>query len=320
MTLSTHTAAAAASALVLVVLSAIPAAVSAQPTATSYDIGDAIITQDQFPPHSKFHDMPLALRGSVAWPEGEGPFPVALIVHGSYQFCTARSVDEEVDVYPCPPEDDLRQFEGFGYLAEALASSGYVALVPDLSAEYTNGFGEAIFAKRAIGIIDAHLDALVAPEHVGHDGVGQADLSRLVVAGHSRGGPISVRYITDADAATRDVSALALLTPAYLAPESKIPRNLPTALLISECDGDEGTGAPLLYFEKQLHPLRPAITTVYTLAGGTHNAFSTQLHSDRAATCTAGDVLAPEAQRHIVTTFLPDFFDMALAQVDVSAE
>ena len=55
-----------------------------------------------------FHEMPVALRGVVAIPAGRGPFPVAVVVHGSYPFCTAEG---EIDTYPCPAENDLRQAE-----------------------------------------------------------------------------------------------------------------------------------------------------------------------------------------------------------------
>jgi hypothetical protein len=44
-----------------------------------------------------------------------------------------------------------------------------------------------------------------------------------VLAGHTRGGPLAVRYSTD-PTAKRTPQALALPTPAFLAPEAVIPR------------------------------------------------------------------------------------------------
>ena len=301
----------AVSVLIGLLLLLIPAAATAQSSVESYDLGEATIVQSDFEADSRFHDMPVALQGVLAVPDGEGPFPVALIVHGAYEFCS--TLIEEVDVYPCPPEDDLRQYEGFSYLAEALAARGYIAVIPDLSAEFNNGYGFPVFGERSVQIIEAHLDALEAGEGFDVDVAGKGDFSRLVIAGHSRGGPLAVRYITDDGTATRSASALALLAPAPLAPKAKIPATMPTALVIAQCDGDVGTKGPLQYRNKQLKPLRKTLTTYYTIPGGTHNAFSTQLGSDPSSPCKEEKLLAPEEQQAFASSFVPDFFDMALA-------
>jgi dienelactone hydrolase len=293
---------------------ALPATVAAQPSVESYDLGETTIIQSNLSADSGFREMPVVLRGVLAVPEGEGPFPVALFIHGSYPFCTSPNpVDDEVDIYPCPPEGDLRQYEGFTYLAQALAEQGYVALVPDLSAEFNNGFGFAPFAQRATQIIEAHLDALAAGEGFETDVAGKADLSRLAVAGHSRGGPLAVRYTNDRDVATRVVSALALLTPAFLEAKPKVPGKMPTALVVSQCDGDVGTKQPLKYRDKQLKPLRRTLTSYYTIPGGTHNGFSTQLGADPSSPCKDKKLLEPDDQQAFLAAFLPDFYDLALA-------
>ena len=291
-----------------------PGAVSAQSSVESYDLGEVTIVQQSAAPDSRFREMPVALRGVLGVPDGAGPFPVALFIHGSYPFCTAPNPeDDEVDIYPCPTEGDLRQYEGFTYLAETLAERGYLAVIPDLSAEFNNGFGFSPFAERATQIIEAHLDAVAAAEGFDAGITGKADLDRLVVAGHSRGGPLAVRYVNDDEAATRDVSALALLTPAFLEAKPKVPGTMPTALVVAECDGDVGKKQPLKYRDKQLKPLRKTLTTYYTIPGGTHNGFSTQLGPDPSKPCKADKLLAPEEQQDFLAAFLPDFYDLALA-------
>ena len=305
---------AARSVVIWLVLVLAPGAVSAQSSVESYDLGEFTIVQESTTPDSKFREMPVALRGVLAVPDGTGPFPVALFIHGSYAFCTSPNpVDDEVDIYPCPPEGDLRQYEGFTYLAEALAEHGYIALIPDLSAEFNNGFGFSPFAERTTQIIEAHLDALAAAEGFESDIAGKPDLSRLVVAGHSRGGPLAVRYINDRDTATRDVSALALLTPAFLEAKPRVPGTMPTALVVAECDGDVGKKQPLKYRDKQLKPLRKTLTTYYTIPGGTHNGFSTPLGPDPSSPCQDEKLLAPQEQQDFLAAFLPDFYDLALA-------
>ena len=289
-------------------LSVATTVVSAGSTAREYDVGEATITQQAEPADSRFREMPVQLLGTIAVPEGEGPFPVAVFVHGSYPFCDVFS---EYDVYPCPPENDRRQFEGFGYLAEALADQGYVALVPDLSAEYNTGFAVPTFGERAIQIIDAHLDALVSGTGFDETVAAKADLDRLSLVGHSRGGPVALRYITD-ETAARDVAALALLTPAFRAKEAKIPADMPTALVIAGCDGDVGTRDPLQYRREQLKNLRPTLTTTYTLAKGTHNAFSTKLDPIHDPQCKKEELLPANEQQDFTAAFVPDFLDAAL--------
>lgn len=288
-------------------------AVPGQAEVVSYDVGTVTIEQpSQADLNPDFLEMPVHLQGIVAVPDSEGPFPVALFMHGSYAFCTAMATGDDPPPYPCPPEDDLRQFEGFDELAAALAADGYLAIVPDMAPEYAEGFGASPFGERAIQIADATLDTLVEGSGFPVDVAGMADLERLVLVGHSRGGALIVRYATD-EAAERTPRALALLTPAYMAPKSVIPKTMPAMFVISQCDGDVGTDQPLKYYKKQLPPLRPAPTLVYTIPGGTHNAFSTKLEPERGQQCKARDVIDPEEQRAIAAALLPAFFDLALA-------
>jgi dienelactone hydrolase len=294
------------------------------PTVVTYDLGTVTITQAGA---KQFREMPVILQGVLAVPEGEGPFPVALVMHGSYLFCTAEpvgageSADPSVSVpmgddpapYPCPAENDLRQYEGFGELAAALAADGYLTLVPDMSPEYAEGFGSAPFGDRAIQIADAHLDALAAGTGLPDGVAGKADLDRLVLVGHSRGGSLVVRYATDEEA-TYTPRALALLTPAYLVGKTVIPKDMPVALVIAQCDGDVGTKEPLKFTSKeQLPPLRTAPTLVYTLPNGTHNGFSTKLQPEQEPRCKDRVIMAPEEQRAIAGDLVPAFFDLALA-------
>jgi dienelactone hydrolase len=288
-------------------------AVPGQPVVIDYDLGTVTIEQpSQASLNPDFVEMPVHLQGIVAVPEGEGPFPVALLMHGSYPFCTAMAMGDDPAPYPCPAENDLRQYQGFDELASALAADGFLAVVPDMAPEYAEGFGSAPFGERAIQIADATLEALTRGPDAPADVAGKADLDRLVLAGHSRGGSLVVRYATDKEA-KYEPRALALLTPAYLAPKSVIPRTMPAALFISQCDGDVGTDQPLKFYQKQLPPLRPAPTLVYTIPGGTHNGFSTKLDPERGQQCTATEVIDPEDQRAIAAILLPQFFDLALS-------
>ena len=97
---------------------------------------------------------------------------------------------------------------------------------------------------------------------------------------------------------------------------------MPTALVVASCAGDVGTKDPLRYRNRQLKPLRPTLTMTYTLAGGTHNAFSTSLDPIHDPNCKEADLLPAEQQQAFASAFVPDFFDASLAygQLPVGSE
>ncbi|HYO88876.1 MAG TPA: hypothetical protein VER79_09515 [Candidatus Limnocylindrales bacterium] len=299
----------------LLLVLALPAA--AQPAAVEFDLGETTIVQARFPEDSRFRNMPVPLRGLIAVPEGEGPFPVAVIVHGAYTFCTADLVNH-VDPFPCPDEHDLRQYRGFGYLAEALAARGYLTIVPDLSQEYSNGFGEPTEGERTVQMVMQHLDRLAVGDGYPMDLTGMADSAQVVLAGHSRGGFMVLKANEQRVAeGFPPASAVAMLMPA--AGWVDIPVDLPIALVTATCDGDlgsidDGVGTlDSVFWLARLDPFRPALTVKYTLSGGTHNAISPQLRADPFPVCEPEERLDDQVQRDWFTSFLPGFFDLALS-------
>ena len=167
----------------------------ASPKAVEYNLGETTITQARFPEDSRFRNMPVRLNGVIAVPdEGAGPFPVVLILHGTHPGCPEI---DHVDRWPCDPADERPNYRGFGYLAEHLAANGYVALSININAENTFGFGEPTPGERLKQIVDKHLQALAAASaggdnQFGVDLKGKADMRRLALAGHSRGGEMAL--------------------------------------------------------------------------------------------------------------------------------
>jgi dienelactone hydrolase len=292
----------------LVVLAG-PAVAQDRPIAQEFDLGQTMIVQARFPEDSRFRDMPVPVRGLIAVPEGDGPFPVAVIVHGAYVFCTAELING-VDPFPCPPDHDLQQYRGFAYLAEALAESGYLTIVPDVAYEYNNGFGEPTYGERTRQMLAAHLAGLESGEGYPVDVAGKADLSRLVLAGHSNGGPMAMIYNDlRIEQGEEPADAIALFMPA--AWWNLLPNDIPLAILTATCDGDLGTRDSEFWFE-QIDLLRPALLTLDTLEGFTHNAISPQLRADPFQHCAPEELVDTQVQRDWFARFLPDFFDLAL--------
>jgi dienelactone hydrolase len=114
----------------------------------------------------------LPLNGLVWYPEGEGPFPLVLIVHGNHAM-----------TQPSDP--------GYAYLGEHLASRGMIAVSVDEN--FLNGFGladpeQAEMPLRA-WLLLKHLaqwrDWNATP---GNPFYGRVDVERVGLIGHSRGG------------------------------------------------------------------------------------------------------------------------------------
>lgn len=114
----------------------------------------------------------LPLNGLVWYPEGEGPFPLVLIVHGNHA----------MSAYSEP---------GYAYLGEHLASQGYIAVSVDEN--FLNGllFFDGKFAEMPLRawLLLQHLRQWQSwNETPGNPFSGKVDLERVALIGHSRGG------------------------------------------------------------------------------------------------------------------------------------
>lgn len=118
------------------------------------------------------------LQGRVWAPKGEGPFPLVLIVHGNH------AMEEPSD-------------PGYAYLGELLASQGFIAVSVDenfINSSFSEMFNP--FKRRQGAENDARAWLLL--EHLklwrswtadaAHPLRGRADMSRIGLIGHSRGG------------------------------------------------------------------------------------------------------------------------------------
>jgi dienelactone hydrolase len=122
---------------------------------------------DGMPRYWGFDFDSLPLNGRVWFPDGDGPFPLVLIVHGNH---------------------NMKDFSdpGYEYLGKMLASRGFIAVSVD----------ENFLNQKFGGENDAR--AFVLLEHLivwdtwnqteGHAFEGKVDIDRIALIGHSRGG------------------------------------------------------------------------------------------------------------------------------------
>lgn len=120
----------------------------------------------------------LPLRGVVWMPQGKGPFPLVLIVHGNHQM------------------EDFSD-DGYGYLGELFASRGIITVSVDEN--FLNSSTSSLLSLFDGGLEEEN-DARgwVLLEHLrqwrawstdtSHELFAKADLERVVLIGHSRGG------------------------------------------------------------------------------------------------------------------------------------
>jgi dienelactone hydrolase len=119
-----------------------------------------------------FDSKHLPLNARTWMPEGAGPFPIALVVHGNHQ-------GQE---YSDP---------GYAYLGELLASRGFILVSVDenfLNGHWTGDYSGSETAARGWLLLE-HLKLWREwGKTKGHRLEGKADLTRVAIMGHSRGG------------------------------------------------------------------------------------------------------------------------------------
>ncbi|MEK6478974.1 hypothetical protein WJR50_15615 [Catalinimonas sp. 4WD22] len=112
------------------------------------------------------------LNGRVYLPEGEGPFPLVLIVHGNHSMIDYSD-------------------GGYAYLGELLASRGFITVSVDenfINAHWSGDFRGKEMPARA-WLLLKHLEQWKkwnnSPEH---ELSGKVDMDNIMLVGHSRGG------------------------------------------------------------------------------------------------------------------------------------
>jgi uncharacterized lipoprotein YbaY len=318
-----------------------PTATLSPPTATpfvvkgpqpiEFDLGEATIIQPQYPQDSKFYTMPLHLNGVLAVPEGNGPFPVVVLMHGRHDICPeVEGQDTLVQQWPC--ENEQLNYKGFDYLASALAARGYLAMSINVNAAYTNGWGEdANGTTRFPQIVDLYLVSLAAANAdldvgFGVPLAGKADLAKIALMAHSQSGELAA-HVVDARAANTSpesiaqgfgpISNLLYLAPVYGAEAKPVP-DVPLSVILPACDSDISDLAGQKYYEAaRQSPDRQSFAASVYLKGANHNFFNSILPDEAKTSTRAGcepqNRLSADEQRAFLAQYAPDFMDAAFA-------
>jgi len=253
------------------------------------------------------------INGRVWYPDGPGPFPVVLIVHGNHN-----------------PQDFSDP--GYDYLGELLASRGYILTSVDMN--FINGGIRGENDGRG-WLLLKHLDAWKAfnddPES---PFAGKADLDRVGLIGHSRGGEAVghaaafnrlSRYPDDASV-TFDfnygigaVIAIAPVDGQYLPTDRKAPlQDVNYLVFHGSHDGDVTSFHGLRQFNRIEYtgqePLFKAAVYVYRANHGQWNSvWGPKDNGPRSQRILDLDALIPEEdQRRFGEVYVSAFLDTTL--------
>lgn len=187
---------------------------------------------------------PVQLHGEATLPEGEGPFPLAILMHGRHTTCRylPGAVGAEFLGHPCPGArpvmEPVDSYTGYRDLSGHLASHGILSL--SVSANDVNDYdnpqglaGDDYGATARGRIVHAVIDAIAAGEL---DFAGHVDLERIGLMGHSRGGEGVARALLLEGAEDYGIDAVMALAPTDFARWEL--EDVAFATILPYCDGD----------------------------------------------------------------------------------
>jgi dienelactone hydrolase len=260
-----------------------------------------------------FDGKRLPVNGRVWYPEGPGPFPLVLIVHGNH---------------------NMRQFSdpGYAYLGELLASRGYI--LASVDENFLNGNLRTENDARGWML----LQHLVAWRRFNADSAsplrGKVDLSRIALMGHSRGGeavavaaafnrlqryPDDARVTFDFGFDIRTLVAIAPVDGQYRPADQGTPlTDINYLVLHGAHDSDVSTFMGQRQYQRvrltQPGPWRKSAIYIYRANHGQFNTVwgSSDVGPERGLFLKKQSLLSGDEQRQAGKVFISAFLDLTL--------
>lgn len=232
-------------------------------TTVDYDLGETKVGGADAKHDDYEYDS--RIRGTITVPEGPGPFPLAVFLHGQHTTCAGPDGSQGGDC-----SQPYRNDRGYLYLMENLASHG-IATASILAHEINNQNGAGDVGMWARGeLVLATIDALATSDHAS-----RLDFTRIGLMGHSRGGE---GVVTAAEVNAERPQPLALTSIIALAPtdfEYRSVPGIPFLTLAPYCDGDVYSLHGLRQFDQSRFTDSDAVKVQLLVMGANHNNYNT---------------------------------------------
>lgn len=254
----------------------------------------------------------VPLNGRVWYPEGDGPFPLALIVHGNH---------------------DPQKFSdpGYAYLGELLASRGFIMVSVDEN--FINGLSGENDGRA--WLLLKHLEAWKHwNDSAGSPFYHRVDMNNIAVMGHSRGGEAAataaafntLKYYPDDfkqkfnfNFAIKSVVAIAPADGQYKPAGQFTPlENLNYLIIHGSHDGDVSTAVGLRQFERlRFTDGQPWFKSVMFMYRANHGQWNTTWGNKdngprSGRTLDLRALIDPEAQRQFAKVVIGGFLEATL--------
>ena len=244
-----------------------------------------ITSSDYTLPGVKMPGMPaeIEMLGHIVRPtDATAGAPVVLFLHGRHDFCyfsdtPTGSGDQE---WPCPEgTSPVPSYLGYVYIQNLLASQGYVTV--SISANGINAqdfrLADGGAAARA-ELIRKHLEAWLDPANAATIGPAvTADLTNVVLVGHSRGGEGANRASAEIPlSAPYRISGQVLIGPTDFGRQAA--PFVPTVTVLPYCDGDVSDLQGQIFTDtaRDYVPGDNALHSSVMVLGANHNFFNTE--------------------------------------------